>query len=116
MPQTSAGLLRLSGAPSTPTSLARWCRVRSSSSRLKDTSDAMSMPAVQRFSIRGVTYPCWAAACAGLFVVWCLDHDRCMGFSVMQDKESPRTPFEVLHTRWEQAPEGALLECLYGCH
>jgi hypothetical protein len=41
----------------------------------------------------------------GLFVVFCLDCGRCVGFSVMRHAESPRTPFEVFFTRWQKAPD-----------
>lgn len=42
----------------------------------------------------------------GVFIIWCAEHQTCLGFSLMRDSESPKTPFELLYTRWENAPEG----------
>lgn len=36
----------------------------------------------------------------GTYLVWCNKHRRCIGFFVMREKESARTAFEVIYTRW----------------
>lgn len=41
----------------------------------------------------------------GIFVAFCLDCAMCVGFSVMSESESPKTPFEVFMTRWKKAPD-----------
>jgi hypothetical protein len=46
---------------------------------------------------------------AGTYIFWCQEHKVCIGFFLMHDKESPRTPFEALFTRWLEAPEGMSL-------
>jgi hypothetical protein len=40
----------------------------------------------------------------GLFVVHCLECQGCLGFHMLENAESPRALFEVLFTRWSQAP------------
>lgn len=44
--------------------------------------------------------------CAGTFFVWCQEHKKCLGFSLMRNHESPKTAFEVVYQRWAQAPTG----------
>ena len=43
----------------------------------------------------------------GCFLYWCCEPgcSMCIGFSVMKDAESVRTPFEFLYTRGETAPD-----------
>lgn len=41
----------------------------------------------------------------GCLLGWCLDCGTCCSFSVMANAESPRTVFELLRTRWKEAPE-----------
>ena len=42
----------------------------------------------------------------GSYFMWCLDHGKCLGYFVMKDKESPKTAFEAVYCRWEEAPKG----------
>jgi hypothetical protein len=41
----------------------------------------------------------------GLFVVFCLDCQRCLGFSMMRHAKSPRTVMEFINTRFPVAPQ-----------
>lgn len=41
----------------------------------------------------------------GLLLVFCLDHQKCIGFMLLQNKESPRTVMELLFSRWAVCPK-----------
>lgn len=38
-------------------------------------------------------------------LIFCLDHQQCIGFQLMNQSESPRTVFELLFTRWQTCPD-----------
>jgi len=40
----------------------------------------------------------------GIFLIWCQGCSRCVLFQLMGDPESPRTPFNLLLTRWQRSP------------
>ena len=40
----------------------------------------------------------------GIFLVWCSNCRACVLWSLMDDAESPRTPFDLLYTRMPEAP------------
>lgn len=50
----------------------------------------------------------------GYFFVWCACCRRCTMFSIMRDAESPRTPFDLLYTHMERAPQQFQLD--NGCN
>lgn len=50
----------------------------------------------------------------GLFFVYCLDCNNCVGFVAMPDAESPRTLFEVIYVHWPTQPEVVVYD--NSCH
>ena len=40
----------------------------------------------------------------GLFLIYCLDCENCVGFVAMRDAESPRTLFEAIYIHWPTPP------------
>ena len=50
----------------------------------------------------------------GYFIVWCACCRRCIMFSMMRDAESPRTPFDLIYTHMERAPQQFQLD--NGCN
>src|SRR5579862_6454552 len=50
----------------------------------------------------------------GCFFIYCLKHRTCLGFHLMRNRESPKTIFEVLFTRFREPPK--LLVYDNGCN
>ena len=50
----------------------------------------------------------------GLFFVYCLDCQKCVGFVAMKDAGSPRTLFEAVYVHWPEPPEVVVYD--NSCH